>query len=197
MDTSLIEVEYDELEKKHLIIENWIKMLLNRKWIIGDLNEYLEYAKNKLNDYDITSIKYQDKKYVIKLVLRKLNTIKNVDDIEDFINKYKKIYKFFVMSCAPTKVHKQLLEYESTEVFNDEELIINVVDNVLVPEHILLSDDDAKQYMKEYKLTKINLMKILSTDPIARYYNIKPGNIVKIIRPSITAGEEIGLRICV
>ena len=48
-DTSLIEVEYDDITKKKIIIENWIKMLFNRGWLVGDLNEYIETAKNKLN----------------------------------------------------------------------------------------------------------------------------------------------------
>lgn len=200
-DTSLIEVEYDEVEKKKIIVTNWIKMLYNREWIKGNLSELIKSATTSLDLYDVTSIKYEDKTYMLKLVLRKLNTIKKVDDIENFLDAYNNQYKFFVLLQGSNKIEKQLLEGEydkdKIEVFTDEELLINVVDSFLVPKHIVLSDEEAAKYMKEYKLDRDNMMKIYTGDPIAKYYNMKPKQIVKIIRPSITAGEEIALRICV
>lgn len=200
-DTSLIEVEYDEDEKKKIIVTNWIKMLHNRGWIIGNRSDLIESAIKSLDLYDVTFIKSGDKTYWLKLILRRLNTIKKVDDIENFLDAYKSEYKFFILLQGSNKIEKQLLEGEydkdKIEVFSDEELLINVVDSFLVPKHIILTDDETVKYMKEYKLIKDNMMKIYSGDPIAKYYNIKPKQVVKIIRPSITAGEEIALRLCV
>jgi DNA-directed RNA polymerase subunit H (RpoH/RPB5) len=200
-DTSLIEVEYDESTKKKIIVENWVKMLYNRSWIKGKLQGLIEAAVGSMDTYDIVSIESQGKTFWLKMVLRKISSIKKVDDIEDFLEAHADDYKFFVVLQGSTKIEKQLLEgdydRDKMEVFTDEELMINVVDNILVPQHIVLSDEEAARYLKEYRLEKDNLMRIYTGDPIAKYYNIKPKQIVKIIRPSITAGEEIALRLCV
>ena len=39
--------------------------------------------------------------------------------------------------------------------------------------------------------------KILSSDPLARYYGMKPGDILKIIRPSNCSGYSIYYRYCI
>lgn len=201
MNTSLIEIEYDEDTKKQVIIENWIKMIYNRFWIKGKLEDFVLLAKKNLDSMDVTYVTFNDKKFWLKLILRKINSIKKDPDIDNFLEAYKNDYKFFVILQGSTKIEKQLLkdEYDKDkiEVFTDEELLINVIDHYLVPKHIVLTDEEASQYLKEYKLDKENLMRIYTGDPIAKYYNIKPRQIVKIIRPSITAGEEIALRLCV
>ena len=197
MDTSLIEIEYDEISRKKLLVTNWIKMLFNRNLLENSLEDNINYAISKLDDFDTTYIKGKARKYMLKIIFQKLNTIRNVPDIEDFLDKNKQEYKFFIINkISYPKIYKKL-EKENTEVFSDIELMDNVVDNILVPQHIILTDEEANMYMKEYKLSKVNMMKIYSSDRIARYYNIKPGQIVKIIRPSITAGYEIALRICI
>ena len=126
-----------------------------------------------------------------------MNTIKKVDEIDNFLESNKNNYMFFVILQGSNKIEKQLLEYNNVEVFTDDELLVNVIDNYLVPKHIVLTDTEATEYLKEYKLERKNLMKIYNLDPIAKYYNVKVGQILKIIRPSITAGEEIALRVCV
>lgn len=192
----LVELTYTEQQKNEIIIENFAKMLYNRGYFNdSNLNELIKSGINNFANYE-TFIKYNNETFHLKIIPYKLNTIKKSEDIERFLNSNDD-KKIFVVLSGSTKIEKQLLEYNNTEAFNDVDLLVNIVDNNLVPKHILLSEEEGKNILTEYKINKENLPRILSGDRIAKYYNIKPGQIVKIIRPSITAGEEIIYRVCV
>ena len=79
------------------------------------------------------------------------------------------------------------------------EMMINLIDLHIIPEHKLLSDEEKEIYMQSYQHshTKNNfkgMSKMFVTDPVARYYNMQVGDIVKIIRPSITSGYSVFYR---
>ncbi|GBC74259.1 MULTISPECIES: DNA-directed RNA polymerase subunit H [Candidatus Nitrosocaldus] len=63
-----------------------------------------------------------------------------------------------------------------------------------VPEHILLSKEEAEEVLKRYHVKPNQLPFILASDPAIRNLNAKPGDIVKIIRKSPTAGVSIYYR---
>lgn len=67
----------------------------------------------------------------------------------------------------------------------------------LVPEHIVLSDEEAKEVLEKYKINKENLPKISQNDPVIRAIGSKKGDIVKIIRNSPTAGKAVYYRLVV
>ncbi len=73
----------------------------------------------------------------------------------------------------------------------------NVTKHVLVPEHVLLSDSDAKSILKGYNIAPQLLPRILVTDPCAKILGAKPGQIIKIIRKSPTAGTSVFYRLVV
>lgn len=83
------------------------------------------------------------------------------------------------------------------EVFNISELLVNIIDHVLVPEHIPLKPDEIKEFFNSYKLKPTQLPRILVNDPISRYYGMKKGDIFKIVRKSETAGKYVTYRIVV
>lgn len=71
---------------------------------------------------------------------------------------------------------------------------IIIAKHVLVPKHIKLSEKEKVELFKKYNITLKELPKILKDDPAIVSLNVKPGDVIQIIRKSDTAGETIFYR---
>lgn len=92
---------------------------------------------------------------------------------------------------------RDIASTHSLEYFLESEMLINITEHELVPQHIRLNAEEKEELFSRYKLKDSQLMKLLSTDPIARYYGYKRGEVIKIIRKSETAGRYVTHRLVV
>lgn len=197
----LFHIEITSNEKTKKILENIVKMLCDRH--VLNYDKYKEHHNkliDSINDEFLFKIKsdFNDDLYIIKFVNYKLTTIKKISEIENILyDSYQHDHKIFVVNDIMKKAYDQFLEFKNTEVFVEKELITNVLDHVLQPKFELLDKNERKQLLEEYNLNKKQLPRMLETDPVARYYNMKPGDIVRIIRQSITTCDAIYYRIII
>jgi DNA-directed RNA polymerase subunit H len=63
-----------------------------------------------------------------------------------------------------------------------------------VPRHEILPEEEKEQLLEKYKVHAYQLPQISSLDPCVKAIGAKPGDVLRIIRKSPTAGEHISFR---
>lgn len=64
----------------------------------------------------------------------------------------------------------------------------------LVPKHEILSEEEKSELLLKYKVQPYQLPQISSLDPTVKAIGAKPGDVLRIIRKSPTAGEHLAFR---
>jgi DNA-directed RNA polymerase subunit H len=72
--------------------------------------------------------------------------------------------------------------------------VFNIFEHKLVPKHEILSEEEKNKILTQYKLQPYQMPQVQATDPAVKVIGAKPGNMLKIIRKSATAGEHIAYR---
>ena len=190
------------IEKSHYhqlsdIKSNIIKMYVNRGFIkeenfnkyvkkfVSDENDDMEYISNVdvESNYNTT---IKNKKIFIKMLDYKISSVNKNSPVGEFLSKYHDEYKLLVVENINQKSEKSILHYKTAcEIFKIAELKICIVDHIIVPKHVVLTEEESKIVLETYNAKKKDMPLISSTDPIARYYNMKADNICKIERASV------------
>ncbi len=79
----------------------------------------------------------------------------------------------------------------------EEKKHINIFESSLVPKHVALSADEKAELMKRLNITPKQLPRIKEDDPAVEAIGAKKGDILKIIRNSMVAGEYVYYRVVV
>lgn len=200
-----IEKNNEDVRKK--VLTNLMKMLTERKLLNKDnLEKNIKNITNEQSDdysYMIKIDNYateNDKVIAVKIFHQKITAISKQSNISDFLLKYKEIPKIVIVKSINTKAAQYITSnHQKTEIFIENDLMINLIDNTFVPKYEILDTetDDFKQFCIAYNCKKRQIPKMLTTDPVARYYNLKKGNIVRILRPSESTGTSPFYRIVV
>ena len=72
--------------------------------------------------------------------------------------------------------------------------VFELFDHKLVPKHEILSEKEKSEVLARYKIQPYQMPQIKSNDPAVKVIGAKPGDMLKIIRKSSTAGEHIAYR---
>jgi DNA-directed RNA polymerase subunit H len=71
---------------------------------------------------------------------------------------------------------------------------INILEHELVPRHEVVPPQEALELLRKLGIEPWQLPWISADDPVVKAIGAKPGDIIRIIRKSLTAGEFIAYR---
>ena len=76
-------------------------------------------------------------------------------------------------------------------------MVIDITSHILVPKHSKVSDSEKEALLNKFNINSKELPKITKDDPALAKLSVKPGDIIKIERPSKTAGTAVYYRVVI
>ncbi len=140
----------------------------------------------------------QDEKIIVKVVTGEKSI--GVALVRTLIKRgeKEKTTEIHIVSDSPlTPQAKKLVVEQEIRYLSMQNVLIDLLQHNLVPKHKILPDEEKERLLREIGIKIEQLPKIRRTDPIIKLLRGKPGDIVRIHRPSPTAGTAIYYRLVV
>lgn len=198
---TLFPVIKTEEYKINTIIKNTLTMLSNRIYVDSNGNKnsllVLEEAAKTIEDRgdNVFIIKADNGDlFALKIIFQKISAIGKQSLINEFLKEYAQFKKIIIARDFNNKIVEYVLSYH-TQIFKESSLLQDIISHRDQPRFELLSPSEMEKFKTEYNATEYTTKKMLRSDPVAKYFALKKGDIIRIIRPSPTAGEAIDYRI--
>lgn len=131
-----------------------------------------------------------DTRYFVKFIDQRMTSIKNSKEVGAFLDAHRDARVIVVMRDWAQRVVKLFLEYPGVEVFQLLELQVDVTEHFFQPYFQVVRDKD--ELLEAHDNIKLSSYpKLRHYDPVARYFGLRPGDVVRVRRPSIISGYAI------
>lgn len=188
-----------------------------------NINNYANFSINEVNamklnnqldmlletkEEEVTNEKPKKKIYIhyfLGKMIKQSNLQEIIDDLFNLTETLKKEDTLYIIlngEMNETIMNELKHIWETDGIFivieNIKRLKFNILNHILVPEHIVMTENQTQEIMKKYNiLNKIDFPEISRFDPVARAIGLRPGQLCHIVRPSKTAIETNYYRICI
>jgi len=145
----------------------------------------------------------------VKFYLAKALRPANVDEfvsqmfkVEETLTKDDTLYIITMADPNETLLKKLNLIWQRdrilVNIYGIQRLQANILAHVKVPQHLVLSQEEAKRVREQYNLVKDEQIPSISRfDPVAVALGMRPGQMCRINRYSPTAGRAVYYRMCI
>jgi DNA-directed RNA polymerase subunit H (RpoH/RPB5) len=200
-DKTLFTAIKPETDKIEIIINNVLIMLSNRIYIdkTGHKQPLLDRDEAKKNISDrgdgtfIITANNSDQ-YAVKVIFQKISAIGKQSMISEFLKEHGQYKKIIIATDFNNKIADFVTKHH-TQIFRESALLQDIISHRDQPKFELLSPKEMEAVKSEYNITDYTTKKLLKTDPVTRYFALKKGDIIRIIRASPTSGEGIDYRV--
>ena len=118
-----------------------------------------------------------------------------------FVNKIQKAMKeaevekgILITSGKYTHTAKLNAKKRSIELLPKNFPAFNIFEHKLVPKHEIITKEEREKLLAQYRIKPYQLPRIKASDPAVKAIGAKPGDILRVIRKSSTAGEHVAYR---
>ncbi|KAH6909049.1 DNA-directed RNA polymerase I [Coprinopsis sp. MPI-PUGE-AT-0042] len=177
-------------EEINMSLDRFRQLYGNSMGVI-DRNQLCFYTHHRATTTEQIFVFFSEERSVGVKTMRKLLSIMEEKGIQRGII----IYPVNMTPSARKVISAMAAQYRLEE-FAEADLLVNITHHTLVPRHEVLTPDEKKTLLERYRLKDTQLPRIQPMDPVARYYGLRRGQVVKIIRPSETSGRYASYRIC-
>lgn len=138
---------------------------------------------------DTKNSKFNGNKIIVKIISQDVKDVVNSVMLNEFLKAYSSYHTIVIFDSISYRVWSYINNIPNVEVFGQTQLMIDLMSHKMAPiECSIIGNDDISHFVNP-KLTGI-----LENDPLAKYYNAKKGDILRILRPSLSNSVEVGLR---
>ena len=160
--------------------ENIDAELFSIKYDNNDLDIYIE-NENPLNPDD-------SRKMYVKFIMDDTFSKKDLtSNFEDIVMEYdENINIIFILQKKENAIiTKELMKdsYRNTEIFLKSEMKIDKHEQELCPSYEILNAEQETEYLERYTTKKSLLPRISHLDPMAKYYRLHVGQMIKVVYP--------------
>jgi DNA-directed RNA polymerase subunit H len=120
--------------------------------------------------------------------------IASINRLQKVMTEAKMERGIIVTSGRYTHAVKQSAERKGIELLPRTFPVFDLFEHKLVPKHEILTQKEVEQLLAEYRVQPYQLPQIKSSDPSVKAIDAKPGDILRVIRKSPTAGIHIAYR---
>ena len=162
-------------------------------------NQQLDLLVNNNNKNKKTYIKYYlEKPFKVAALHDIIEDLFNIDPILKFEDDL-----IIIIKDEPNdslqKAQRSIYVHDKifVTIINIERLQFNILKHKMVPDHIILTDEEKDEIKNKYNINDDKRFPEISRfDPVAQVLCLRPGQLCKIIRPSKTAIKSNFYRIC-
>ncbi len=194
----LSNVELNTKEMYRIIITNLNKLFIRRNYTNNKQldTELPEKVINSIINEKLYNFELEGKKLSINIYNQDLKNISQNSPIDDYLSKNIDTQKFLIVKSFSKKTYAQVTkDYKNAEIFTIYEMLEDIPAKEIIPQHILLDNDEKKELLESFGLNELG--RIYSTDMMARYYGAKINDVFRIIRPNLNSGMSIYYRLVV
>ena len=192
-----------------------------RNYIYSNFLEMYKHFNNYSEIFDIKGIDKNNNKTIVHFIKdindNKIGNLIGIKDNKDSKSSKKEIIQLYnfikainqlsnndnivFVICYGQKLHPSHIELEkmldNVQIFHINSLIFNITKHKYVPKHELLNKEEINTLKKKLNINSVNqLPVILTNDPVAKYLNMKNGDVCRIYRPSPSTQIHICYRVC-
>lgn len=199
-----MELDKENLQKydTYRVRKTCIEMLSDRNYNTDNLEIDISYNDFlNIENVDLMVKHNQREDDVIYVKIYDDRTSVGIPEINKMIEDIQKDHgidiNIIIVVRNPKVINLSRLKNQRAEIFKMSELIINITKHKYVPKHEPLSNEEQKLYITENKNIDIDkLPKIMiASDPVAKYFNLKEGQVCRIYRDNQNTGKAIVYRI--